>query len=153
MRRYSREDAVQRGISRLGEDEYNAVFNNCERFVDWRINGAPISRQVEGRLIGGMETVISSYIANVILPSNASNFLRANTSVGFKLVSIFSRDVPVFKVLGTAMLAAKLSRDLIVGVGDAIDKARRETLRLTRLFPIFPPTSPARFNIFVASDV
>lgn len=32
---YSREDAVRRAKSRLGESDYNLAINNCENFVRW----------------------------------------------------------------------------------------------------------------------
>lgn len=36
---YSADEAVRRGYSRLGEDEYNLFKNNCENFVRWCRNG------------------------------------------------------------------------------------------------------------------
>ena len=48
VRRYSREESVSRAYSRLGEDSYNVVFDNCEHFVNWCINGLNLSHQVNG---------------------------------------------------------------------------------------------------------
>ncbi len=45
--RHSGKAAVQRALSRLGEDKYNLVFNNCEQFVNWAIDGNHHSPQVE----------------------------------------------------------------------------------------------------------
>ena len=45
-RRYSRDKCVERAYSRIGEDDYNLLFNNCESFVNWCLNGLPISEQV-----------------------------------------------------------------------------------------------------------
>lgn len=39
--RYSREEAVQRALSRKWESEYNLAVNNCENFVRWCRNGRP----------------------------------------------------------------------------------------------------------------
>ena len=47
MRVYNEEESIERADSRLGEDEYNVVFNNCEHFVTWCIQGISISKQVE----------------------------------------------------------------------------------------------------------
>lgn len=33
--RYSPEEVINRGKSRLGEDQYHLIFNNCEHFVRW----------------------------------------------------------------------------------------------------------------------
>ena len=46
FRFYSHSESVSRGKSRLGDDNYNVIFNNCEHFVNWCINGLHISDQV-----------------------------------------------------------------------------------------------------------
>ncbi|SEB99315.1 Lecithin retinol acyltransferase [Pseudomonas mohnii] len=40
------EARIARGYTRLGEDSYNLVTNNCEHFVDWCIYGTTTSEQV-----------------------------------------------------------------------------------------------------------
>ena len=45
-RRYSRDKCVERAYSRIGEDDYNLLFNNCEGFVNWCLNGDNTSEQV-----------------------------------------------------------------------------------------------------------
>ena len=40
------EQRIARAMSRLGEDQYNLVTNNCEHFVSWCIDGSSSSRQV-----------------------------------------------------------------------------------------------------------
>lgn len=37
--RYSREEIVKRAMSRLGEDDYSVIFNNCEHFASWCVTG------------------------------------------------------------------------------------------------------------------
>ena len=44
-RMYSRKESVRRAKSRLGESDYNLLFNNCEHFVSWCILGVPICEQ------------------------------------------------------------------------------------------------------------
>lgn len=45
--RYSPDEAVQRALSRLNEDDYLIFDNNCEHFVNWCITGTSTSPQVE----------------------------------------------------------------------------------------------------------
>ena len=43
---YAAEEIVQRALDRVGEDDYNLVFNNCEHFANWCITGQAKSYQV-----------------------------------------------------------------------------------------------------------
>ena len=43
---YSPEERVERAKSRLGEDDYNLVTNNCEHFAAWVATGKHESKQV-----------------------------------------------------------------------------------------------------------
>lgn len=63
---YSPEETVERAKSRLGENKYSLVFNNCEHFAIWCKTGIHESRQVDevikAIILGGMYTVkIPSY--------------------------------------------------------------------------------------------
>lgn len=40
------EIVIQRAISRLGEQEYNLLFNNCEHFATWCKTGISYSKQI-----------------------------------------------------------------------------------------------------------
>jgi hypothetical protein len=44
--RFAGQDAVRRAQSRLGENEYRLLTNNCEHFVSWCLNGQARSQQV-----------------------------------------------------------------------------------------------------------
>lgn len=44
---HSPRQSVQRARERLGEAEYSVVWNNCEHFVNWCIDGTAESRQVK----------------------------------------------------------------------------------------------------------
>jgi len=46
-RSFSPEESVERAFSRLGENEYNIIFNNCEHFVNWCISGMHSSAQIK----------------------------------------------------------------------------------------------------------
>ena len=41
------QETVRRARSRLGEDRYRLLTNNCEHFCEWCLRGTPRSRQVE----------------------------------------------------------------------------------------------------------
>ncbi len=45
--RYVGLQAAERALSRLGEDNYHIMTNNCEHFCAWCLDGASRSRQVE----------------------------------------------------------------------------------------------------------
>ncbi len=46
-RRFSPEEALARAYSRLGENSYHLLFNNCEHFVNWCISDQHASRQIK----------------------------------------------------------------------------------------------------------
>jgi hypothetical protein len=47
---YSPEEIVRRARSRLGENDYRLLTNNCEHFCNWCLSGVSRSAQVEARL-------------------------------------------------------------------------------------------------------
>jgi hypothetical protein len=44
---YSPEEIVRRARSRLGENDYRLLTNNCEHFCNWCLNGVSYSAQVQ----------------------------------------------------------------------------------------------------------
>lgn len=46
IRVYGRKESVSRALGRLGEQDYNVIFNNCEQFVAWCIMGLGYSEQI-----------------------------------------------------------------------------------------------------------
>jgi len=48
--RYSPQEVVRRARSRLGENDYQVLSNNCEHFCNWCISGRSHSTQVESTL-------------------------------------------------------------------------------------------------------
>ena len=56
------QDFVRRARSRLGEDRYRLLTNNCEHFSDWSRFGTSRSPQVE-RLLSSAPTVIRTLFA------------------------------------------------------------------------------------------
>jgi len=43
---YSPEEVVRRARSRLGENDYRLLTNNCEHFCNWCLSGVSLSAQV-----------------------------------------------------------------------------------------------------------
>jgi hypothetical protein len=48
---FSSEEIVRRARSRLGENDYRLLSNNCEHFCNWCLNGVSHSAQVERPLV------------------------------------------------------------------------------------------------------
>ena len=48
--RFDRHEVIRRARSRLGENRYRLLRNNCEHFCEWCVQGEPRSRQVERAL-------------------------------------------------------------------------------------------------------
>ena len=68
-RRYSGtqdpEETVARAVSRLGDGNYDLVFNNCEHFARWAVTGDHFSEQVTAvTTVGG---VVGSSVAAVVM--------------------------------------------------------------------------------------
>lgn len=59
-RAYNREECIDRAYSRLGEARYSTLFNNCEHFVIWCIEGFHYSKQID-------QLVTTGYIAHQAL--------------------------------------------------------------------------------------
>ena len=48
--KFEEREVVRRARSRIGEDNYRLLTNNCEHFCEWCLRGEPRSYQVEARL-------------------------------------------------------------------------------------------------------
>lgn len=61
---FSPEEIVRRARSRLGEDDYRLLTNNCEHFCNWCLNGVSHSAQVERPLVQPLRLlgVLVSYV-------------------------------------------------------------------------------------------
>jgi len=44
---FDRHEVVRRALSRIGEDRYHILTNNCEHFCEWCLRGQPRSYQLE----------------------------------------------------------------------------------------------------------
>ncbi len=57
---YTGEEIRKRAFSRLGEDEYDLLVNNCEHFANWCCTGEADSEQVEDvvGLVGALARLV-----------------------------------------------------------------------------------------------
>lgn len=72
--KYVGKAAVERGLTRLGENNYNLFTCNCEHFVNWCIDGVENSRQVDNFIL----TIIPFYSL-----FHKSNFVRGCLKIIF----------------------------------------------------------------------
>jgi Lecithin retinol acyltransferase len=56
--KYSAQEIVLRARSRLGENEYQVLRNNCEHFCNWCISGRSRSTQVENPLTSTLRALV-----------------------------------------------------------------------------------------------
>jgi hypothetical protein len=81
--RYCPKAIVERARSRLGEDRYRLVTNNCEHFCAWCVTGESRSEQVE-RALALPRAFGRALVALIsILPRDPSVQRDAPTSTGF----------------------------------------------------------------------
>lgn len=59
---YSGIEVVARACSRLGEDAYDVLRNNCEHFCFWCLTGAARSPQVERLLLSSRAVALAAYV-------------------------------------------------------------------------------------------
>ena len=81
LRVYGRKESIERACQRLGECDYNLVFNNCEQFVAWCIMGFGYSEQINTVVSTAIETkalmetqgtqAVVSYVAQSTFAENA----------------------------------------------------------------------------------
>jgi hypothetical protein len=56
--KYSSQEVVRRARSRLGENDYQVLRNNCEHFCNWCISGRSHSTQVESPLASTLGALV-----------------------------------------------------------------------------------------------
>ena len=67
--RYSDSEVVARAYSRLSEDDYNLIFNNCEGFACWCITGKNKSEQVDSIMRNTTTSIISYSLSRSLATS------------------------------------------------------------------------------------
>lgn len=67
LRLYDAEESIARAYQRLGENNYNLLFNNCEHFVTWCLYGLQTSQQVNKAIASGI--AIHALASGAALPA------------------------------------------------------------------------------------
>ncbi|MGR1254947.1 lecithin retinol acyltransferase family protein [Aeromonas veronii] len=84
-RAYNREESMDRAYSRLGEAHYSTLFNNCEHFVLWCIEGFHYSKQINQLIATGwvahqaLRTVASQPTTSALAGLATSTMLSTST--------------------------------------------------------------------------
>ncbi|ENC9558504.1 lecithin retinol acyltransferase family protein [Aeromonas hydrophila] len=85
-RAYDREESIDRAYSRLGEAHYSTLFNNCEHFVLWCIQGFHYSKQINQLIATGwmahqaLRTVARQPTASMVSVAATSSVLSTSTT-------------------------------------------------------------------------
>jgi len=78
---YDAEERIERAYSKLGEDSYNLIFNNCEHFVNWCFYGFKTSSQV------------NDVVSTVAIATNGCLKRKGTEAVVSTIIEQISRDV------------------------------------------------------------
>ena len=83
--KYHEREVVRRARSRVGEDRYRLLTNNCEHFCEWCLRGQHRSYQIEARLALPVRALLaaSRLIAKLLSPTERTglrSFVNTNPS-------------------------------------------------------------------------
>lgn len=67
---YSPDEIVQRAKSKLGENAYDLIQNNCEHFACWCVTGKSVSHQVKTAVVGLTAVYLTSALVRLFKKYN-----------------------------------------------------------------------------------
>ena len=106
---YSGEECVCRALSRVGEDDYNLIFNNCEHFATWCATGEARSGQVEDAVLTGLGAAAVTGVARSagtsVVKALATGAIAGGTA-GAATAGIVGTTVGASAVVGVASVGA-----------------------------------------------
>ena len=88
--KYSPQEIVRRARSRLGENDYEVLRNNCEHFCNWCISGRSHSTQVESPLA----SALWAFVIAVDRAKRLLLMLGNLPATAGRVTSLFARDEP-----------------------------------------------------------
>jgi len=124
------DEVVERAMSRIGEEEYDLVFNNCEHFARWCKTGDRKSEQVkDAAAVAGATTAGAASAAVSIAAVSACGAVEGLSGAG--IVSGLAAIGPggVLGGVGTLAvapgLAANIAADKILEDDESLDESER----------------------------
>ena len=104
------EARIARAYTRLGENSYNLVTNNCEHFVDWCIYGTKTSKQVNTVL-----SAVGSHAAGIVPGGRAiMGIVAAGSAIKSGYEAASESDKPVEAVVKVAAKSALATAAVVV---------------------------------------
>ena len=88
--KHSPQEIVRRARSRLGENDYEVLRNNCEHFCNWCISGRSHSTQVESPLA----SALWAFVIAVDRAKRLLLMLGNPPATAGRVTSLFARDEP-----------------------------------------------------------
>lgn len=126
--KYTPKEAIERAYSRLGEKEYDLVFNNCEHFCNWCIEGVSKSKQVKNAagavaITGGGGAAVAASVAASAIPKIIDDASKTSLDDPVDAVATIASSV-VENVLDAALdTVDTVVKDAIDAVCTPIDDA------------------------------
>lgn len=129
FRLYDHEESAQRALSRLGEDWYDILLNNCEHFITWCILGLHYSHQVNRAVMATMaaSTLLKDSATRTVVPAMTTMISKeaakrtvgaaAGMAVGSTTSSAVTTALVGLAVSSAAPVAVALATGGAVGLG------------------------------------
>ena len=110
LRVYGRKESIEHACQRVGESDYNLVFNNCEHFVAWCIMGFGYSEQIN--------TVVSAAIqTKALMETQGTQAVAAVVPTSAALVTGTVALASGWSIASVTPLAVPIAAGAIVGYG------------------------------------
>ena len=117
--RYTKKEIVKRAKSRIGEDDYSLLLNNCEHFAVWCITGKKESKQVK--------SVLSSVTLIAVRQAAVSGLGSAvgvsSAAMGTKVLGGAALGTTGIAAVGTTTSGSAVSGAAIGGTVGAVSSA------------------------------
>lgn len=124
-RRFSGKKSAERAHARLGEHDYHLLFNNCEHFVMWCIEGESASPQVRHAVVSTTATTAASATAQVVQATLGNAATTTAGLVASSLTASASGSATTATVASlVGITSAPILTPLVVGVAAAYGAAK-----------------------------
>jgi hypothetical protein len=90
--KFDAREVVRRARSRLGEDRYRLLTNNCEHFCEWCLQGERRSYQIEACLELPSRALLATERLMISIGECVSAFGKSVLKIKFRLGQEFVRD-------------------------------------------------------------